>query len=130
MGLAWATHASALPLAFRDIYWSNVSSVKSVFGSDASVRLQPGQLINHFPNHYELTRKVGSSMRPRRGMGAAVATLEVAVATRVQRPHVCRPLCLHTRACERVCVHVTHTLSPTQLHPTTPLSPRTSWSRT
>ncbi|KAG1679692.1 hypothetical protein FOA52_006211 [Chlamydomonas sp. UWO 241] len=40
-----------------DIYWANVSSIKNVFGSDASVRLQPGQLVNHYPNHYELTRK-------------------------------------------------------------------------
>lgn len=46
--------------ACRDIYWASVQSAKSVFGPD-SIRLQPGQLINHFPNHYELTRKVSAA---------------------------------------------------------------------
>ncbi|KAL6764428.1 putative tubulin polyglutamylase TTLL1-like protein [Haematococcus lacustris] len=40
-----------------DIFWASVGSAKQVFGSDSGTRLLPGQLINHFPNHYELTRK-------------------------------------------------------------------------
>ncbi|GAX80569.1 hypothetical protein CEUSTIGMA_g8006.t1 [Chlamydomonas eustigma] len=40
-----------------DIYWANVATVKFIFGPDNGLRLQAGQLINHFPNHYELTRK-------------------------------------------------------------------------
>lgn len=39
-----------------DIYWANISTIKIVFGSGG--RLNEGQLINHFPNHFELTRKV------------------------------------------------------------------------
>lgn len=41
-----------------DIYWASVGTVKNVFGADSGTRLQHGQLISHFPNHYELTRKV------------------------------------------------------------------------
>jgi hypothetical protein len=40
-----------------DVYWASVGSVKAIFSADSGVRLQTGQLINHFPNHYELTRK-------------------------------------------------------------------------
>lgn len=32
--------------------------VKQIFHPDNGIRLEPWQLINHFPNHYELTRKV------------------------------------------------------------------------
>ncbi len=41
-----------------DIYWASIASVRAIFSPDSLVRLRPGQLINHFPNHYELTRKV------------------------------------------------------------------------
>lgn len=40
-----------------DLWWANVQSVKQLFG-DSMTRLHPHQRINHFPNHYELTRKV------------------------------------------------------------------------
>jgi tubulin polyglutamylase TTLL1 len=40
-----------------NVYWASVGSIKSIFSSETSVRLHRGQLINHFPNHYELTRK-------------------------------------------------------------------------
>eukprot|EP00798_Chlamydomonas_sp_ICE-L_P004161 gene4161-14261_t len=40
-----------------DLYWASVGSIKQIFGSEAGIRLQQGQLVNHFPNHYELTRK-------------------------------------------------------------------------
>jgi tubulin polyglutamylase TTLL1 len=41
-----------------DINWASVTSIRQIFGNDQATRLLPGQLINHFPNHYELTRKV------------------------------------------------------------------------
>ena len=41
-----------------DIYWASVITVKQIFSPENSVRLEPHQIINHFPNHYELTRKV------------------------------------------------------------------------
>jgi hypothetical protein len=41
-----------------NIYWANVGTVRQVFSSDSLQQLRPDQLINHFPNHYELTRKV------------------------------------------------------------------------
>ncbi|CAM9174392.1 unnamed protein product, partial [Heterosigma akashiwo] len=40
-----------------NIYWANVHSVRSIFNLDTGYRLNDGQLINHFPNHVELTRK-------------------------------------------------------------------------
>lgn len=40
-----------------NIYWASVGTVKSIFNSDFSYRLHDMQLINHYPNHYELTRK-------------------------------------------------------------------------
>lgn len=44
-----------------DVYFASVSNVKYLFGSD--VRLGLTQRINHFPNHFELTRKVGGQYR-------------------------------------------------------------------
>lgn len=40
-----------------NVYWANVGSVKQVFHPESSFRLSDNQIINHFPNHYELTRK-------------------------------------------------------------------------
>mmetsp|Transcript_20030 Transcript_20030/g.79896 ORF Transcript_20030/g.79896 Transcript_20030/m.79896 type:complete len:307 (+) Transcript_20030:3-923(+) len=40
-----------------NVYWANVTTVKAIFHPDSGVRLHDGQLINHYPNHYELTRK-------------------------------------------------------------------------
>ncbi|KAF5217082.1 putative tubulin tyrosine ligase [Trypanosoma cruzi] len=37
-------------------FWMNVGRVRSIF-STAEYRLTDTQIINHFPNHYELTRK-------------------------------------------------------------------------
>lgn len=48
----------------RDIYWASVQTAKSIFGPECGTRLQPGQRINHFPNHYELTRKVRLEQNP------------------------------------------------------------------
>ncbi|RQM22868.1 hypothetical protein B5M09_008243 [Aphanomyces astaci] len=40
-----------------NIYWANKQSIKSMFNPENGVRLTDGQYVNHFPNHYELTRK-------------------------------------------------------------------------
>lgn len=40
-----------------NFYWANVQSIRSVFSVDSGYRLQDDQIINHFPNHMELTRK-------------------------------------------------------------------------
>ena len=40
-----------------NIYWANVHNVKVLFNPDNGYRLNDSQIINHFPNHYELTRK-------------------------------------------------------------------------
>ena len=31
--------------------------MRNIFGIDSGIRLNDNQLVNHFPNHYELTRK-------------------------------------------------------------------------
>jgi len=41
-----------------NFYWANVGNVSRIFGLDShSTRLNDNQIINHFPNHNELTRK-------------------------------------------------------------------------
>ena len=40
-----------------DIYWASVGTVRQIF-TESGTRLNHGQLVSHFPNHYELTRKV------------------------------------------------------------------------
>ena len=39
------------------VYWANVHNAKQVFNPENNWRLGDHQLVNHFPNHYELTRK-------------------------------------------------------------------------
>jgi tubulin polyglutamylase TTLL1 len=41
-----------------NIFWANVGTVRQIFATDSLLQLRHDQLINHFPNHYELTRKV------------------------------------------------------------------------
>ncbi|CUG88411.1 tubulin tyrosine ligase, putative [Bodo saltans] len=38
-------------------HWMTVGHVRNVFSPESSTRLNDLQIINHFPNHYELTRK-------------------------------------------------------------------------
>ncbi|KAG5442882.1 putative tubulin polyglutamylase ttll1 [Clonorchis sinensis] len=38
-------------------FWASVQSVRAIFNSDSGYRLSDNQLVNHFPNHFELTRK-------------------------------------------------------------------------
>jgi len=40
-----------------NIYWASVTTVRSMFNPESGFRLSDTQLVNHFPNHYELTRK-------------------------------------------------------------------------
>lgn len=40
-----------------NIYWANVQSVRWLFSSDSTIRLMDHHIVNHFPNHRELTRK-------------------------------------------------------------------------
>eukprot|EP00753_Platysulcus_tardus_P017989 PLAT6663.2.p2 GENE.PLAT6663.2~~PLAT6663.2.p2 ORF type:complete len:425 (+),score=201.89 PLAT6663.2:49-1275(+) len=40
-----------------NVFWASVGSTKALFSPDSGIRLSEFQLVNHFPNHYELTRK-------------------------------------------------------------------------
>jgi tubulin polyglutamylase TTLL1 len=40
-----------------NVYWANVGNVKQWFNPENGRRLADDQLISHFPNHAELTRK-------------------------------------------------------------------------
>ncbi|ETO32154.1 tubulin tyrosine ligase-like protein [Reticulomyxa filosa] len=40
-----------------NVYWASVSRVRKLFNFESGVRLRDDQIINHFPNHFELTRK-------------------------------------------------------------------------
>lgn len=40
-----------------NFYWATVWTVRNLFNPKSGIRLTDHQVINHFPNHYELTRK-------------------------------------------------------------------------
>lgn len=40
-----------------NFYWCSVYTARSIFGVETGFRLSDDQIICHFPNHYELTRK-------------------------------------------------------------------------
>ena len=40
-----------------NFYWASVHTVKQIFNPENGYRLNDHQVISHFPNHYELTRK-------------------------------------------------------------------------
>lgn len=40
-----------------DIYWASVHSIRQIFNPESGRRLAENQVVNHYPNHYELTRK-------------------------------------------------------------------------
>ena len=40
-----------------NFYWASPHSVKQIFNPENNIRLADQQVLNHFPNHYELTRK-------------------------------------------------------------------------
>mmetsp|Transcript_22374 Transcript_22374/g.29262 ORF Transcript_22374/g.29262 Transcript_22374/m.29262 type:complete len:397 (+) Transcript_22374:105-1295(+) len=39
------------------IGWFNVGNIRAMFHPDSAVRLTDQQMVNHYPNHWELTRK-------------------------------------------------------------------------
>ncbi|RXM30173.1 putative tubulin polyglutamylase TTLL1 [Acipenser ruthenus] len=40
-----------------NFYWMSVQTIRNAFSVDNGYRLSDDQIVNHFPNHYELTRK-------------------------------------------------------------------------
>lgn len=40
-----------------NFYWAGVQTCRNIFSVDSGYRMHDYQLINHFPNHYELSRK-------------------------------------------------------------------------
>ena len=40
-----------------NIYWASPQGTKAIFSAESGVRLNDNQVVSHFPNHYELTRK-------------------------------------------------------------------------
>lgn len=40
-----------------NLYWSSSNTSRCLFNPQNNIRLKDNQLINHFPNHYELSRK-------------------------------------------------------------------------
>ena len=40
-----------------NVYWATVWTVRNIFNPKNGIRLNDNQILNHFPNHYELTRK-------------------------------------------------------------------------
>ncbi|XP_037927671.1 probable tubulin polyglutamylase TTLL1 [Teleopsis dalmanni] len=38
-------------------FWSSIMTCRNVFSVDSGYRMNDNQIINHFPNHYELSRK-------------------------------------------------------------------------
>jgi len=45
------------PEDYWNFYWASVTSTRQLFNIEAGYRLADDQIINHYPNHYELTRK-------------------------------------------------------------------------
>ncbi|XP_056434527.1 probable tubulin polyglutamylase TTLL1 [Gadus chalcogrammus] len=49
-----------LPVTDTDdwnFYWMSIQTIRTVFSVETGYRLSDDQMVNHFPNHYELTRK-------------------------------------------------------------------------
>jgi tubulin polyglutamylase TTLL1 len=40
-----------------NLYWASVGTIKQIFNLESGIRLNDMQMLNHYPNHYELTRK-------------------------------------------------------------------------
>jgi len=40
-----------------NVYWASVGTVRKIFSLETGYRLRDDQMINHYPNHYEITRK-------------------------------------------------------------------------
>ena len=79
-----------------NVFWGHPWNVQRLFHPDLGTRLRDDQLVNHFPNHLELTRKdqmvknVKRWLRerqcgPRGVQGLAVAAAPVVVGTDARR---------------------------------------------
>lgn len=42
---------------YWNFYWASVTTVRQIFNIETGYRLNDDQVINHYPNHHELTRK-------------------------------------------------------------------------
>ena len=40
-----------------NFYWASVNTIRSIFNPKNFTKLNDNQIVNHFPNFYELTRK-------------------------------------------------------------------------
>lgn len=40
-----------------NFYWTNIQTCRSLFSTEINYTMKDDQMINHFPNHYELGRK-------------------------------------------------------------------------
>lgn len=40
-----------------NFYWAGTQTCRNIFSVDSGYRMHDNQMINHFPNHYELSRK-------------------------------------------------------------------------
>lgn len=40
-----------------NFYWAGTQTCRNIFSVDSGYRMHDNQIINHFPNHYELSRK-------------------------------------------------------------------------
>ncbi|KAL1454448.1 hypothetical protein WDU94_010703 [Cyamophila willieti] len=40
-----------------NFYWAGIQTCRNIFSLELGYRMNDNQIINHFPNHYELTRK-------------------------------------------------------------------------
>mmetsp|Transcript_29534 Transcript_29534/g.95294 ORF Transcript_29534/g.95294 Transcript_29534/m.95294 type:complete len:442 (-) Transcript_29534:400-1725(-) len=56
-GWTIAADEDSWPGTSWNLYWASPYSIKQIFSPDNGVRLGDHQVVNHFPNHYELTRK-------------------------------------------------------------------------
>lgn len=66
-----------------NIYWASKTTIKSMFNPESGARLVDGQYVNHFPNHYELTRKdlMVKNIKRYKKEAAAAATAAAATTT-------------------------------------------------
>jgi tubulin polyglutamylase TTLL1 len=69
--------------------WFTVSNIRAMFHPDSGIRFGDQQMVNHYPNHYELTRKdnmVKNIKRYMRDSKGAADDVEVRWATRSMCP--------------------------------------------
>lgn len=40
-----------------NFYWASINNIRNIYNAKTFYKLSNGQILNHFPNFYELTRK-------------------------------------------------------------------------